>query len=423
MAGSGEDTIDGGEGNDTIHGGDHNDLIEGGAGDDRLFGDSMVDTIRGDDGDDFITFGELLSGSIGEGHGGAGDDWLRVFGTNATTLRGDAGTDLVDIIWALGPVTDHATIDLTAGIASSAGGHALDFDGFERLRTQLGNSDDTVTGGDFDDDIGAGGGANRISGGGGDDRITITMATDAATPDEIRHSQVYGGAGNDHLLIYMGEGAWDRLILDADGSSDGLGGRPLIDGVESVEVVGTNDGATVSLLGTGHNTIYGGDGADTFTTGTGNDSLYGGEGIDTLRGGGGGDALTGGVGADELTGDAGRDFLNGGWGSRDRLWGGAGNDSFYHLGHSGHGTDWVQDYSSAEGDRLLYGDPAANFADFGVIFAASASPDPLNSGAAGVDEAFVVNRATGQILWVLVDGAANEHIWLRIGDEITDLLA
>jgi hypothetical protein len=58
-----------------------------------------------------------------------------------------------------------------------------------------------------------------------------------------------------------------------------------------------------------------------------------------------------------------------------------------------------------------------------VVFAASANPNPLNSGVAGVNEAFVVNRATTQILWVLVDGATNEHIWLRIGDEIIDLLA
>ena len=38
-----------------------------------------------------------------------------------------------------------------------------------------------------------------------------------------------------------------------------------------------------------------------------------------------------------------------------------------------------------------------------------------NAGDAAVEEAFVVYRPTGQIIWALVDGAANDNLWLQFG--------
>jgi hypothetical protein len=45
------------------------------------------------------------------------------------------------------------------------------------------------------------------------------------------------------------------------------------------------------------------------------------------------------------------------------------------------------------------------------------------AGAAGVDEAFVIYRPTGQILWALVDGAAQTSIEVQAGSQVFDLLA
>jgi hypothetical protein len=40
-----------------------------------------------------------------------------------------------------------------------------------------------------------------------------------------------------------------------------------------------------------------------------------------------------------------------------------------------------------------------------------------------VDEAFVIYRPTGQILWALVDGEAQGAIVLDIGGQVFDLLS
>ncbi|KPQ22352.1 MAG: hypothetical protein HLUCCA24_00280, partial [Rhodobacteraceae bacterium HLUCCA24] len=44
------------------------------------------------------------------------------------------------------------------------------------------------------------------------------------------------------------------------------------------------------------------------------------------------------------------------------------------------------------------------------------------AGDAGTDEAFVIYRPTGQILWALVDGAGEGSIELQIGGAVYDLL-
>ena len=68
--------------------------------------------------------------------------------------------------------------------------------------------------------------------------------------------------------------------------------------------------------------------------------------------------MTGSAFSDLVFGGDGDDFVNGGFGS-DRVNGGDGADRFYHVGVAGHGSDWVQDFESAEGDRLVYGGAAS----------------------------------------------------------------
>ncbi|SER11138.1 hypothetical protein SAMN04488092_1322, partial [Thalassovita taeanensis] len=46
-----------------------------------------------------------------------------------------------------------------------------------------------------------------------------------------------------------------------------------------------------------------------------------------------------------------------------------------------------------------------------------------NAGVAGVEEAFIIYRPTGQIMWALVDGAAQEELNLLIAGVEYDLLA
>ena len=146
----------------------------------------------------------------------------------------------------------------------------------------------------------------------------------------------------------------------------------------------------------------------------GDDKIFG---ADTLIGNGGADVLNGGALSDVLFGNDGFDFLNGGFG-HDRLNGGAGPDRFFHQGVAGHGSDWIQDYAAAEGDRLVWGGAAsATESQFQVNIAHTEG-----AGSAAVDEAFVIWRPPGQILWALVDGAGQNDIRLQIGGEVFDLV-
>ena len=118
-----------------------------------------------------------------------------------------------------------------------------------------------------------------------------------------------------------------------------------------------------------------------------------------------------------IYGNAGNDTLNGGFGY-DRLNGGAGGDRFYHLGVRDHGMDWIQDYTAAQGDVLVAGIAGAVRAQFLVQF--SSTP---GAGQAGVQEAFITYRPTGQVLWALIDGAGQAQINLVLGGQTFDLLA
>lgn len=97
--------------------------------------------------------------------------------------------------------------------------------------------------------------------------------------------------------------------------------------------------------------------------------------------------------------------------------GGSGADRFFHLGVADHGSDWIQEYNAAEGDVLVFGQ-AATRDQFQVNFTETA-----NAGVAGVEEAFVVYRPTGQIMWALVDGAGQDSLNLLVGGVQYDLMA
>ena len=225
-----------------------------------------------------------------------------------------------------------------------------------------------------------------------------------------------GDDGNDRLL---GHGGNDRLEggRGADTLNGGAGDDTLIGGDDQLDL---------------RDVIYGGAGNDVIDGGYGNDLIYGQEGNDTLEGGWGADevigqdgddVLNGGVYSDLVFGGAGRDFVNGGFG-HDRINGGSGADIFYHLGIADHGSDWIQDYSAAEGDVLLFGQPGALPGQFQINYAHTTDAQGERSGDDTLAEAFVIYRPTGQIIWALVDGAAQDEILLRVAgsDVVYDLL-
>ncbi|MCX7568016.1 TRAP transporter substrate-binding protein DctP [Sulfitobacter sp. F26169L] len=239
----------------------------------------------------------------------------------------------------------------------------------------------------------------------------FVTASGGETPQEpvIENLTLTGTSGDDTLS--GGDG--DDTINGLDGSDNLIGG-----GGDDV----INGGATDQDR---RDNIFGGAGNDTIDGGYGNDMLRGDAGDDVIAGGFGGDTVIGGTGNDSLTGSAlgdmlfgsdGDDFINGGFGY-DQINGGAGADMFFHLGIADHGSDWVQDYSAADGDTLVFGDRNATANQFQINYA---SKD--NAGDDSVEEAFVIYRPTGQIMWALIDGAGQDSINLQIGSDTFDLM-
>ena len=246
-------------------------------------------------------------------------------------------------------------------------------------------------------------------------QIISSGVTRTGTPGNDR---LEGGAGTDVLNGLDGN---DTLV--------GFGNDDTLNGGDGSDVLNAGDGddfvfggATEADLrdvvygGEGNDSIDGGYGNDELRGDGGNDTIVGGFGADTVIGGDGDDALTGQAYGDEIFGSGGNDFVNGGFG-HDRVNGGTGADRFYHLGIFDHGSDWIQDYSAAEGDILQFGQ-SASLSDFQVNFTETA-----NAGVAGVEEAFVIYRPTGQIIWALVDGGAQNSLTLMLGSQSFDLLA
>jgi len=245
--------------------------------------------------------------------------------------------------------------------------------------------------------------------------IALISATEIPKPDGL----VVAGTGADDLLF--GDAGDDRLVGNSgqdtlhggDGADtlNGGGGDDFIYGGSSAD-----DARDLIYAGAGHDRVEGGYGNDLIYGMAGNDTLAGGFGADELQGQDGDDVITGAALADLIYGGAGDDFVNGGFG-HDLINGGSGADKFYHLGIFDHGSDWVQDYTAAEGDVLQFGTASASPDDFQVNFTATDG-----AGAAGVREAFVIYQPTNQILWALVDGAGQDQINLKIGGEVFDLL-
>ena len=150
---------------------------------------------------------------------------------------------------------------------------------------------------------------------------------------------------------------------------DSTGGNA--QGGDGIEIFDLGSGADTAGAGRNFNIILGGSGADILKSegywedvfgGSGDDTitatgrsawLFGGTGNDTITGsnlsGYYAERLFGGDGNDTIDGGGGRDFIYGGAGD-DSLTGGSGADVFFFS--EGHGTDTIQDFNAAEGDKI-----------------------------------------------------------------------
>jgi Ca2+-binding RTX toxin-like protein len=161
----------------------------------------------------------------------------------------------------------------------------------------------------------------NVSGGLGADTITGNSAANL----------INGGAGDDFIRG-----------LDGDDAVDGAAGADDVNGNVGRDIVRGGDGADFVRGGQGDDTVYGDAGDDVHVNGNlGADLVLGGTGADTVYGGQGADTLLGEEGADLLSGDLGDDALVGGPGA-DRF-----------AFRAGTGFDWIGDFNSAEGDRVV----------------------------------------------------------------------
>jgi VCBS repeat-containing protein len=152
---------------------------------------------------------------------------------------------------------------------------------------------------------------------------TLTLSAASSNP-------VLVPTGN---VLFAGSGAaWKMTVSAVDGRS---GTAILTVTVSDGQASGTVQ-VTVTVGGSGKDTLTGGTGADLLLAQSNNDTLTGGDGNDLLCGDSGSDTLSGGTGDDSLGGGSGS----------DRLTGGPGADRF----SGGSGTDTATDFTAAEGD-------------------------------------------------------------------------
>ncbi|MEQ9696036.1 calcium-binding protein [Shimia sp. SDUM112013] len=447
------DTMMGSSGDDTLFGASGDDYIVGGEGYDRLYGGYGDDTLDGSTGGG--TLGDTVFPYLGANtilgnealwRAGNGTDisYYHVYGVGGLTItQGTDGSGTV-VSGTVGQVNDTYTF----GHSIVGSGDADTFLGLASDNGQVSSwagaaGDDSFTGSAGFDVLGYGIGdlgidAQFTAEGSG----TVLDAfgdTDSFTGVEgvIGTDMADTMSGSDAGEDFMGDAGNDRLV--ANGGDDtlqgGSGADTLIGGDGDDHIYGFEGGMRgfdlqddvpdlrdIVYAGAGNDVVDGGDGNDELRGDAGNDSIAGGFGADTVIGGTGDDVLTGSAYGDVVFGGDGGDFVNGGFG-HDLVNGGAGGDRFFHIGVIGHGSDWIQDYSASEGDLLVFGNASATRSQFQVNTTHTSNAAGERSGEDAVEEAFVIYRPTGQIMWALVDGAGQDSINLQIGGQVFDLMA
>lgn len=457
------DRLDGGAGNDALTGRGGDDLLLGGAGNDTLFGGSGADTITGGAGFDWANYASASTGlqldlqTNSQGGDAAGDLLTEVEGISgsgfadtiagdaiANTLDGGAGNDRLQGRAGADTLLGGAGSDTLEGGAGNdvlTGGDGFDFASYSNaIRADLANarvntaealgdrysSIEGLLGSAFADDLRGDGLGNLLEGNAGNDLLSGRGGTDT----------LLGGAGDDTL-----DGGYGADRLDGGAGYDWVSYASAVAGqlldlttptLNSYSAKGDSFAAVEAFLGSklrdtmagdatanhfdgnaGNDTLSGRGGDDSLLGGLGDDRIYGGEGADALLGGAGRDLLAGDAGNDRLDGGDGNDTMSGGLGE-DWLTGGLGADRFEQTSTAA-GQDWITDYVARQGDQLSY-TASATKSQFRVTFSA------VDGAGNATAEAFVTHTPSGQVLWVITDGAAMTDINLRLGSVIYDLI-
>lgn len=284
---SGSKTVDARGGNDNI-------TFEDNAG---VVGNT---TVRAGEGNDTISIGgnqegttRITSSSI---NGGAGNDTVITDGALQSTLRGNEGEDVFNLIG-----------NYTASVINgNSGGDVFNLTGnttFESSKIVGGNDNDgqiildsfditavntTINGNKGNDSITIGGNGGAGAGAGTDDLNAAGFT-------------VHGGQGDDTITNSFAGTVTGTVTYSGDNGDDNIAA-----GAGAGSVLGGAGNDTLNGQA-GNDTIEGGDGNDAISGGTGTDSILGGEGNDTINGDGGVDTITGGGGADSFTISAGVD--------------------------------------------------------------------------------------------------------------------
>jgi Ca2+-binding RTX toxin-like protein len=220
---------------------------------------------------------------------------------------------------------------------------------------------------------------------------------------------LFGLAGDDGLI---GSAGSDALYGDAGNDwLDGGAGADLMDGGDGWDVVSYQSatcGVTVDLTSNANSGAAAGDkifNIEVLQGSNANDMLTsidrgGGSGAQ-LYGEGGDDGLVGKGGGDALFGGAGNDWLDSGFGG-DVLNGGAGADTFRFSTALGAGNvDTLQDFSGAEGDRIVLSRSVFAAAGYDALAGAAFT---LGAAATTAAHRIVYNQSTGDLSYD-ADGA------------------
>jgi serralysin len=183
--------------------------------------------------------------------------------------------------------------------------------------------------------------ANTVQGTGGDDVL----------PGLAGNDSILGLVGNDFLMGNLG----NDTLLGGTGNDTAHGGMgdDVVSGDEDSDLLFGNEGADTITGGEGNNSISGGqdsaDAADLISAGSGADQVFGNGGADTIGAGDGANLVFAGFGNDTILTGSGADTI---WGNEgnDTMAGGAGADRYSFA--TGSGSDQVNGFNFAEGDRL-----------------------------------------------------------------------
>lgn len=290
-------------------------------------------------------------------HGSDGADTLSAW-ANTWKIEGGPGNDLLQARnWLYGP-------EITGGPGA-----------------------DTMTGQAGNEYFFTGDGADSIVGGGGYDFVLFDEAKgplevwldQPAVAGHIRIDNVYqiegskfgmtihGGARADD--VYIGGHGVDSIWGGAgDDQFYTGGGQDFVRGETGADLLSGGEAFDDLHGNQGNDTLWGGQGGDWVVGGQDNDELHGDEdddivygnlGKDQLYGGVGHDSIRGGQENDSLMGEAGDDWLSGDRGD-DTILGGDGADRIHAIGLAG--VDRVMDFSSAQGDRVIFETPGQAYA-------------------------------------------------------------